>query len=238
MRHPAHILRRLVAVPTLALTMWLVVPSASAETGDFKIKPTSGPVGTTIEFKGSCGFDTTQVTPVLGYLYPNGDVFALVFPGPTTIASNPQGRFKVDLTIPPFGNATDPPTQIVPGSYGVWVVCGWPPPDVVVLSPQPFEVTSFQQLCLDSNLPSYTDALLVAPIDTYRDATQYLSEDGSCSGQVITPNGFTIVEAANQQVADQKCATIEGAGSYASGNMRTDFGFATAAPDWWVCANV
>src|SRR4029450_12650594 len=125
------------------------------------------------------------------------------------------------------------PTPRLPGSSGVWVVCGWPPPDVVVLPPQPFEVTP-SQLCFDSNLPSFTDVLLVAPIDTYRNATQYLCEDGSCSGQVITPNGFTIVEAANKLAADQRCATIEGAGSYALGNMRTDFGFATP-PDWWVC---
>jgi hypothetical protein len=109
--------------------------------GTFTIKPTSGAVGTTMHFKGWCGFPTTQVIPVLGIEIPEG-VFALVFPAPTTIDPTPLGFFSVDLTIPSEGNATSPPTPITPGAYVVWVVCGWPPQNVTVLPPQPFTVTS------------------------------------------------------------------------------------------------
>lgn len=89
--------------------------------------------------------------------------------------------------------------------------------------------------CFDSSTPTFTDVEVVALIDTYRNATQYISEDGSCSGQVITPHGFTIVEAADQTTADGKCAALEGAGSDAVGNMATSFGYVTAPPDWWPC---
>jgi hypothetical protein len=88
--------------------------------------------------------------------------------------------------------------------------------------------------CFDSSKPSYTDVELVAPIDTQDNAKQYISEDGTCSGQVIL-GGFTIVEAEYQSMADTKCATIEGAGSFAVGNLQKSFGFATAPSDWWPC---